>query len=140
MAEIRKTFVNSPPLWVSCLQGNTGWVFASLAKGENPNRSSPGGVPAIMYAVSKGHNDILEVFLRVPFMTELLMYHFSGALIQLYSHLIASMGKAESDQKAFKPCPKTFKRSGLLNICGCIWIALEISRHQSKCPNTVQTV
>ena len=71
MAEIRKTFVNSPPLWVSCLQGNTGWVFASLARGENPNRSSPGGVPALMYAVSKGHNDILEVFLRAPFLTEL---------------------------------------------------------------------
>ena len=71
MAEIRKTFVNSPPLWVSCLQGNTGWVFASLARGENPNRSSPGGVPALMYAASKGHNDILEVFLRVPFLTEL---------------------------------------------------------------------
>ena len=62
-----KTFVNLPPLWVSCLQGNISWVVESLARGANPNTSSPGGVPGLMYASSRGHNDILEVFLRLPF-------------------------------------------------------------------------
>ena len=62
MAKRNTAFANLPPLWVSCMQGNLSWVFASLARGGNPNASSPGGVPGLMYASSRGHNDILEVF------------------------------------------------------------------------------
>ena len=63
MAKRNTAFANLPPLWVSCMQGNLSWVFASLARGGNPNASSPGGVPGLMYASSRGHNDILEVFI-----------------------------------------------------------------------------
>ena len=62
MAVKSTTYINPPPLWVSCLQGNISWVVASLARGVNPNTSSPGGVPGLMYASSRGHNDVLEVF------------------------------------------------------------------------------
>ena len=74
MAKRNTAFANLPPLWVSCMQGNLSWVFASLARGGNPNTSSPGGVPGLMYASSRGHNDILEVLLGLAYSKKTLSF------------------------------------------------------------------
>ena len=74
MAKKNTAIVNLPPLWVSCMQGNTSWVVASLARGGNPNTSSPGGVPGLMYASSRGHNDILEVLLGLAYSKKTLSF------------------------------------------------------------------
>ena len=51
------------PIWVSCLLGDLEGVRSALANGQNVNDRSPGGVPGLMYACSRGHNEILELML-----------------------------------------------------------------------------
>ena len=51
------------PIWVSCILGDLEGVRSALANGQNVNDRSPGGVPGLMYACSRGHNGVLDVIL-----------------------------------------------------------------------------
>ena len=56
----------APPLWQLCAKGDIVGVRAALARGEDVNSRDADDNTGLMYAISRGHNEIVKFLVEQP--------------------------------------------------------------------------